>query len=213
VFDDARAPATAATFDKPGDYLLRLVAHYGELWRSGMVVVHILPAGTSVVAAWEFNKNLDKEGWTEVNPGTRIRQWPNSDWPTTSHPVKYVAGGYYVLAIEDSADAHLLSADHLGIDLSGKETITIRFQNHTPATEMRVKFTTEADPVWNDAKRRALTVVANDNDCRTYSLDLSTVPAWKGRLRQLRLDLATGKPLTGTCRFDYLWICSAAIRQ
>ena len=114
--------------------------------------------------------------------------------------MKFVAGGYYVLAIEESPDAHLLSADHLGIDLTGKETITLRFQNHTPATEMRLKFTTEADPVWDDAKSRAFAVVANDNESRTYSLDLSAVPAWKGRLRQLRLDLATGKPLTGTCR-------------
>jgi hypothetical protein len=212
AFDNVHAPATAATFDKPGDYLLRLVARDGELWLSDMVVVHILPVGTSVAAAWEFNKNLDKEGWTEVNPGTRIRQWPNQAWPTASHPVKYVAGGYYVLAIEDSPDAHLLSADRLGIDLTGKETIAIRFQNHTPATEMRLKFTTEADPVWNGAKSLAFTVAANDNDSRTYSLDLSTVPAWKGRLRQLRLDLSTGKPLTGTCRFDYIWICSAASR-
>ena len=213
AFDNARTPATVATFDKPGDYLLRLVAHDGELWLSKMVAVHILPAGTSVIAAWEFNKNRDKEGWTEVNPGTRIQQWPNQNWPTSSHPVKYVAGGYYVLAIEDSPDAHLLSADHLGIALTGKETITLRFQNHTPATEMRLKFTTEADPVWNDAKSRAFPVVANDNDSRTYSLDLSAIDAWQGRLRQLRLDLATGKPLTGTCRFDYIWVCSAATRQ
>jgi hypothetical protein len=210
VFDNLHAPATEATFDKPGDYLLRLVADDGELWRSRMVVVHILPAGTSVTAAWEFNKNLDKEGWTEVNPGTRIQQWPDQAWPTTSHPVKYVAGGYYVLAIEESPDAHLLSADHLGIALAGKETLTLRFQNHTPATEMRLKFTTDADPLWNDAKSRTFAVVANDNDSRTYSLDLSTVPAWKGRLRQLRLDLATGKPLTGTCRFDYIWVGSDA---
>jgi hypothetical protein len=75
---------------------------------------------------------------------------------------------------------------------------------------MRLKFTTEADPGWDDAKSRAFSVVGNDNDCRTYSLDLSTIPAWKGRLRQLRLDLATGKPLTGTCRFDYILIRSAA---
>ena len=178
-----------------------------------MVAVHILPAGTSVIAAWEFNKNRHKEGWTEVNPGTRIRQWPDQAWPTASHPVKYVAGGYYVLAIEDSPDARLLSADHLGIALTGKETITLRFQNHTPATEMRLKFTTEADPVWNDAKSRAFTVVANDNDSRSYSVDLSAIDAWQGKLRQLRLDLATGKPLTGTCRFDYIWICSAAVRR
>ncbi len=212
AFDDAHTPATIATFDTPGDYLLRLVAHDGELWLSDTVVVHILPAGTSVAAAWEFNTNLDKEGWTEVNPGTRVQTWPDPHWPTTSHPVKHVAGGYYVLAIEDSSNAHLLSADHLGIDLAGKEAITIRFQNHTPATEMRLQFTTEADPVWNDAKSRAFAVVANDNESRTYSLDLSAVPTWKGRLRQLRLDLATGKPLTGTCRFDYIWIGSTATR-
>ncbi|MCY3018920.1 MAG: right-handed parallel beta-helix repeat-containing protein [Planctomycetota bacterium] len=212
TFDDARASATAATFDKPGDYLLRLVARDGELWLSDRVVVHVLPAGTSVAAAWEFNKNLDKEGWTEVNLGTRVQQWPNPDWPTTSHPVEMVAGGYYVLAIEDSSDAHLLSGDNLGISLTGKQTIAIRFQNHTPATEMRLKFTTEADPVWDDAKSRTFAVVANDNESRTCNLDLSAVPAWKGKLRQLRLDLATGKPLTGTCRFDYIWICSAATR-
>ena len=84
AFDDAHAPATTATFDKPGDYLLRLVADDGELWRSDRVTVHILPPGTSVAAAWEFNKNLDKEGWTEVNPGTRSSSWPDPVWPTTS---------------------------------------------------------------------------------------------------------------------------------
>jgi hypothetical protein len=189
------------------------VADDGELWLSDRVAVHILPAGTSVTAAWEFNKNLDKEGWTEVNLGTHDQLWPDPLWPTISHPVKHVAGGYYVLAIDNSSDAHLLSADHLGIDLTGKATITIRFQNHTPATEMRLKFTTEADPAWNDAKSRAFSVVANDNEDRTYSLDLSAIPACKGRLRQLRLDLATGKPLTGTCRFDYIWVCSPASQR
>ena len=78
---------------------------------------------------------------------------------------------------------------------------------------MRLRFTTEADGDWDDAKSLAFTVVANDNGRRTYSLDMSAVPAWKGRLRQLRLDLATGKPLTGTCRFDYIWITSASARQ
>lgn len=213
AFDDAHVPATTATFDQPGDYTLRLVAHDGELWLSDMVVVHILPAGESVAAAWEFNTNLDKEGWTEVNPGTRVQTWPNPDWPTTSHPVQLVGGGYYVLAIEDSADAHLLSADHLGIDLAGQKKLTIRFQNHTPATQMRLRFTTEADSVWDDAKSQTFAVVANDIGSRTYSLDLSAATGWKGRLRQLRLDLATGKPLTGTCRFDYLWIGSGAGRQ
>ncbi len=206
LFDDAGAPAATATFDTPGDYLLRLVADDGQLWVSDMVVVHVLPAGASVVAAWEFNTNLDKEGWTEVNPGTRIQRWSNQDWPTTSHPVKYVAGGYYIVAIEDSPDAHLLSTDNLGVDLTVNEAIVLRLQNHTPATEMRLRFTTEADPTWDDAKSLTFPAVANDNQCRTYRLDVSSLAPWKGRLKQLRLDLATGQPLTGTCRLDYLWI-------
>ena len=206
VFDDENSPRTVATFQTPGDYLLRLVADDGEFWLSDMVVVHILSAGTSVAAAWEFNMPLDKEGWTEVNPGTRVQQWPDPNWPTTSHPVKYVAGGYYVLVIDDSSDAHLLSPEPLEIDLTGQETVTVRFQNHTPAIRMRLRFTTDADPVWDDAKSRTFTVVADDNGCRTYCVDMSAIAAWKGCLRQLRLDLATGEPVTGTCRFDYVWI-------
>jgi hypothetical protein len=206
AFDDVNAPRTTVTFQAPGDYILRLVADDDEFWLSDMVVVHILPAETSVAAAWEFNTPLDKEGWTEVNTGTRVQHWANPNWPTTSHPVKYVAGGYYVVAIEESSDAHLLSPDHLDVELTGREIVTIRFQNHTPATRMRLKFTTEADAVWDDVKSRSFTVVANDNRCRTYSVDMSSVPAWKGRLRQLRLDLAAGEPVTGTCRFDYVWI-------
>ncbi|NUQ63008.1 MAG: hypothetical protein HUU20_10990 [Pirellulales bacterium] len=86
------------------------------------------------------------------------------------------------------------------------ETVTIRFQNHTPVTEMRLRFTTEADAVWDDAKSKVFSVVANDNGCRTCGVDMSAAPAWKGRLRLLRFDLAMGKTLTGTCRFDYVWI-------
>ena len=119
----------------------------------------------------------------------------------------------YVVAVEDSSDAHLLSPDHLGVDVTGHPTVIIRFQNHTPAEQMRLRFTTEADGNWDDAKSRSFTVVANDNGSRTDSLDMSAVAAWKGRLRQLRLDLAAGKPLTGTCRIDYLWIISAAAGQ
>ena len=206
MLHDAKAPNTVATFERSGDYTLRLVADDGELWLSDMVDVHILPAGATVAAAWEFNAPLDKEGWTEVNPGTQLQKWSHPQWPTTSHPVKYVAGGYYLLAIENSSDAHLLSPDDLNLELTGRETVTLRFQNHTPASRMRLRFTTEADSNWDDAKSQTFAVVADDNCARTYSLDMSAVTHWKGQLRRLRLDLASGKPLTGTCRFDYIWI-------
>lgn len=206
AFDNARSATTEARFQQPGDYTLRLVADDGELWTSDTVAVHILPSGAAVAKAWEFNRNLDKEGWSEVNPGTRVEQWPNKDWPTVSHPVKMVAGGHYTVAINESADAQLLSPDHIDVAAAGNGTVTVCLQNHTPASRMRLRFVTEADAMWDDAKSLEFVVQPNDDQARPYHLDFSKLPGWKGQLRQLRLDLASGKPLTGTCRIDYVWI-------
>ena len=209
VFEDEASPITGATFAQPGDYLLRLVGDDGELWLSDMVAVHVLPKGTTVATAWEFNQQLDKQGWTEGDLGTR-------DWKTGSKcydiakPVKYVSGGYYIVAVEDSTTAHLLSPDDVATDLAQHKSITICFQNHTPATQMRFAFTTQAATAWSEANSKSFDVVANDNGSRRYVVDMSTVPAWAGELKQLRLDLATGTPVTGTCRIDYLRIDNAS---
>ena len=209
VFDNEASPTTAATFASPGDYLLRLVGDDGELWLSDRVAVHVLARGVTVVKAWEFNRQLDKEGWTEADLGTRERKEGSESWQV-SKPVKYVSGGYYIVAVEDSTDAHLLSPDDLAVDLTKHKTISIRFQNHTPAARMRFKFTTRADAAWDDANSKSFDVIANDNGPREYAVDMSTVPGWTGRLKQLRLGLATGKPLTGTCRIDYIRIDSVS---
>lgn len=205
-FQDATAAATAATFSAPGDYLLRLVGDDGELWVSDPVAVHVLPAGQTAAKAWDFDGFLDKEGWTEVHPGTRERDEPHPQWPTRSLPVRYVSGGYYILAVEDSNDAHLLSPDNLDVNVDHHKLIRIRFMNHTPATTMRFRFTTAGDQAWDDAKSRDFDVIPNDEAPRAYVVDMSSVPGWKGTLKQLRLDLATGENLTGTCRFDYIAI-------
>ena len=209
TFENEVDPATKATFARPGDYLLRLVGDDEELWLSDLLSVHVLPRGMTVAKVWEFNQQLNKLGWTEANLGTYERK-EGSEAYQLSKPVKHVSGGYYVLAVENSPDAHLLSPDDLAVDLTKNKTIAIRFQNHTPATKIRLHFITEADPAWDDTKSQTFTVVANDNQPRKYTPDMSALAGWKGNLRQLRLDLAIGKPLTGTCRFDYTWIGSAA---
>ena len=121
--------------------------------------------------------------------------------------MKIVAGGYYVLAIEESPDAHLLSADRLGIDLTGKETIVLRFQNHTPATR-------NASEV-HDRGRSRLERCQEPGLHRRGQRQRSAGPtlwicrrprAGKAACGNCDLDLATGKPLTGTCRIDYIWI-------
>lgn len=204
-FADASQPTTTARFAVPGDYCLRLVADDGEFWFSDRTWVHVLPIGSAVAKAWEFN-TLDKEGWSEADLGTRFMEWKDQDWPCVSYPIQYVAGGYYLVSVEDSPNACLLSGENPGVDLSQNPTVWLRFQNHTPATSMRLRFTTADQPDWQDANGASFAVVPDDNGPRTYVVDLSTVPGWRGKLKQFRLDLATGTPLTGTCRIDYLWI-------
>jgi hypothetical protein len=206
AFVDAAAPETEAVFPAPGDYQVRLVADDGELWRSALTTVHVLPPRTAMARAWTFATPLDKEGWTDWNLGTRDMEWRDQKWECVSRPVNYVAGGFYIVAVEDASDAHLLSPDNLGVRLAANPLVAIRFQNHTPAARMTLRFTTDASPSWEANLGRTFEVTPNDTEPRLYTIDLSKAAGWRGTLKQFRLDLADGAPLTGTCRIDYIWI-------
>jgi len=214
TFKDATSAKSDAVFSAPGDYLLRLVGDDGELWTSSMVTVHIVPHDVSVAQAWEFNKPLDKEGWMDADLGTQIytnyihatEARTPQNIGSISYPVHYVAGGYYIIALENAPHAHLLSADNLGMALKHNKTVRLRLQNHTPATHMTLRFITRADGTWDATKSQRFAVTPNDNGPRDYVVDLSAVPGWTGKLRQLRLDLTGGESVTGTCRIDYIWI-------
>ncbi|MFA5190837.1 MAG: right-handed parallel beta-helix repeat-containing protein [Verrucomicrobiia bacterium] len=202
-----KQPASArcdAIFSVAGDYLLRLVGDDGELWTSDTMTVHVVPRGVTVAKAWEFNTPLDKEGWTEADLGTREREERHPQWSCKSYPVKYVAGGYYIAAIENAPAARLLSPDNLKIATARTKAIRLRQQNHTSASRMTLRFITAADGTWSDAKSRSFEVTPNDEAPRDYIVDMSQVPGWSGTLRQLRLDLTAGTPATGTCRIDYI---------
>jgi len=206
AFRNPAKPSTKAGFAAPGDYALRLKADDGELWRSARTAVHILPSGTRVAKAWTFEVPLDKEGWTDWNLGTKDEEFMGQKWSCLSRPVHLVAGGEYIVAIKDAPDAHLLSVDALGTDLDDNGLVAIRFQNHTPATHMRLRFTTKDAPTWEAGLGKTFDVTPNDNESRLYMLDLRGTAGWSGRLKQLRLDFSDGQPLTGTCRIDYVWI-------
>jgi hypothetical protein len=197
---------TKAEFATPGDYLLRLKADDGELWRSSRTEVHLLPPGTTVTKAWAFAKPLDKEGWTDWNLGTKDEEFLGQKWSCIARPVHLVAGGYYVLAMANAADAHLLSPAGLGVDLDQNGLVAIRIQNHTPATHMRLRFTTKQAPTWAANLGRVFEVTPNDTEARLYLLDLRGTAGWGGALDQLRLDFSDGTPVTGTCRIDYIWV-------
>jgi len=186
--------------------VLRLKADDGELWRSARTTVHVLPPGTTVAKTWTFEAPLDKEGWSDWNLGTKDEEFMGQKWSCISRPVHLVAGGEFIVAIKDAPDAHLLSPDALGVDLDKNGLLAIRFQNHTPAARMRLRFTTQAAPTWEANLGQAFAVTPNDTEARLYTLDMRSSAGWSGKLKQIRLSFADGAPLTGTCRIDYIWI-------
>ncbi|MBI5834440.1 MAG: hypothetical protein HZB16_19250 [Armatimonadetes bacterium] len=204
TFTPADAAATTADLSVPGDYLLRLVADDGELWHSDLVVVHRLANAATAALAWDFSTAGDKEGWTEAGLGTKLREYADQRWSTRAEPIQYVGGGFYIVALDASTDGHLLSKDSLALDTARAVTLRLRLMNHTPATRMRLRYITDADRTWDERKSVPFDVVAGDTAPRAYTIDLSRAPGWAGRIRQIRLDLATGAPLTGTVRLDYV---------
>jgi hypothetical protein len=101
---------------------------------------------------------------------------------------------------------YLWKRSNLDVALKRNKTVQLRLQNHTSATRMTLRFITKTDSAWDDAKSKSFAVTPNDNDFRNYTVDLSTLPGWNGKLKQLRLDLTGGEPATGTCRIDYIWL-------
>lgn len=207
TFKDGGSANCRAKFSNPGDYLLRLVGDDGELWTSDVVTVHILPRGLTVAKAWEFDRPLDKEGWAATDLGTTNRvETPIKGQDGTSMPVNYVAGGYYIMAIENAPDAQLTSADNLNVALHQNQTLHFRYQNHTSATHVVFRFTTTLDDTWDDAKAVTFPVVARDWIARDYRINLSEIGGWTGTLKQLRFELTGGQTATGTVRVDFIRI-------
>lgn len=59
---------------------------------------------------------------------------------------------------------------------------------------------------FTDARSVVIPVTPTDHAPRTYAVDLRGAPGWSGTIDQLELALATGEPLTGTVRTDYVWL-------
>lgn len=190
TFAPADAAATNATFGAPGEYLLRLHATDGELFASDVVHVAVLPPKVSVLKSWEFNGVLDKEGWTEENLGTKDISVPDVG---VAKPVKYVAGGHYIVCVDQAPDAVLVSPDGLGIPLAPDQCVVLLLQNHTDAKEMSLTYVTD-----EGEGTVHIAVHPMDTRMRGYLIE----PGWSGSLRQLRLGLTGGAPATGTVRID-----------
>ena len=212
-FEQIEGPANMLNGEFPviGDYRLQYIFDNEEFWTSSRFAVHILPKGTVVKKAWCFNKNLDKEGWTDGDLGTEkeIFKAEKPEWGTFANPVNLVCGDYYVMAIKEAKNAHILSEEGLGLKCDECPVLSIRMQNHTPSKRMKVIFTTDSSAEWNNANAMEFDVVPNDNDDTLYQIRMDGCAGWKGTVRQLRIDFSADEtPITGTVRIDYIWLGS-----
>ena len=198
VFRD-KSPATVAVFPSRGDYRLLLTGDDGELWRSSRTAVHVLGKGEGAVKAWCFAKNLDKEGWTSGNLGTKKVIHPAGKWwrstTTPVEPVDIVCGDYWVMAVEKATKARICSPDGLGIQLRNGSFARIKMMNHTNAEKMRLRWET-SDGTSHEA---AFATKPHDTEDTVYDIPLPS----GGTLRRLALEISADIPVTGTVRLDY----------
>ena len=205
------ANVTHDEFPAIGDYRFQVVYDNDVFWTTSRYAVHILPKGTVVKKAWCFNRNLDKEGWTDGDLGTEKEFFKadKPEWGTFANPVNLVCGDYYVMAVKEAKNAHILSAEGLGLKCDECPVLSVRMQNHTPSKRMKVSFTTDSATEWNDANAVEFEVVPTDEEDTLYQIRLDGCAGWKGTVRQLRIDFsADDTPITGTVRIDYIWLGS-----
>jgi len=209
TFAPPAAARTHASLPGPGDYRVNAKADDGRYWRTARTAVHVLPRGARTRAAWTFARNLDAEGWQAENTGTDYEHLlgKSSFWNSKSFPVHYVCGDYYVIAVKGSATAALVTPDDrdVGVQFAPAtcNALRVKMQNHTDSARMRLSWQTSQDPTWSPAKSVAFAVTPQDADDAVYTVPLPAA----GSIKRLRLSFsADGKPVTGTCRIDYIWL-------
>lgn len=152
---------------------------------SGLVTITI-PTPEGYTKTWEFTK--DAEGW---------------GGPHSITSLGYVSGGYLGGTI-NGPDPYCFSPDNLGAPISNNKKIRIRMKNSTSATDGQIFFSTVASPGIDAVKQKSFTMIANDPNFTTYTVDMSTVSAWTGTLRLMRLD--PGSASSGSFRVDYIHV-------
>jgi hypothetical protein len=89
-------------------------------------------------------------------------------------------------------DPSIVSADNLNIEISGKVSLRIVLKNASSAQYGQIYFITSQDEKWNEIKHRDFPLHMEQDGYVTYDIDMSTVIAWKGALRCLRIDPEQG---------------------
>ena len=77
----------------------------------------------------------------------------------------------------------------------------IRVKNETMGTLFQVYFTIDADTNLNETKSVKKTITASDKNFKTYCIDMSENPLWKGNIKSVRVDPSEAP---GNYQIDYI---------
>ncbi len=117
---------------------------------------------------WNFNANGDFGAWSP-NDYISPRTVSNGAFNGTS----------------TGSDPFMISA---WLQKPGRDKkVVVRMRNGTDSTSAQLFFTTATDGSWSQAKSKRVTI-SPKSDFRSYSFDMSDVPAWTGTITRLRLD-------------------------
>lgn len=104
----------------------------------------------------------------------------------------------------NGTDASLVSPDNLAIPADKYKYIKIKMKNNTSGTFGQIFFITNSDTSWNGSKLKSFSVSTLDQDYTEYVVDMSTVPAWDGTIKQIRIDPPDQSATSGTGSIDYI---------
>lgn len=93
-------------------------------------------------------------------------------------------------------DTYFYTPSNLNLAVTGHEKIQIKVKNEAGGTGGTIFFTNEKYTNDNAATQKYFTMSAKDTSFKTYTIDMSTQPEWKGIINRIRFDLADGSNWT-----------------
>ncbi|TDD26802.1 hypothetical protein E1218_12140 [Kribbella turkmenica] len=151
-------------------------------------------AGSYVVSppprSWEFQSS---EGWTSDD----------------GVPATVVAGA---VTIPAGADGSIDSPRNLNVEASKHRLAKWRLRNPTPASTLRISWTTQTSPEWSDEQSTTVAIAPGSDGFTDYSVDLGTRTGWSGLIKQVRFSLPDG-PSGGAAELDALQFDPASAPQ
>lgn len=143
-------------------------------------------AGYKVFKIWNFDKSAD--GWKpDHNTG------------------KFTLANSVLSFSNTGADPWIINNTPGGLDASKYRYIGIKMRTSAKGTQNQVYFATTKAPI--GASGVALSPIISDGKYHFYEIDMSQVPAWKGKVTALRIDCVNGME-EANAKVDIDWIAA-----